>query len=820
MADGDLFSDADLGIETAALTPPAATPAAPKLMSDADLGIGDVAAPAAAPGPWGRWAEHAVSGVPSAIGHEFSSGLEAYRAGFGPERRPGTEGTFEGMAKTGSGLAGIAQMAGAIPVGAAKSLLGHPMAAAEHAAGTLINPEVAAKDDPQAMYETAAGDVGTALAGVMPRGPWMSRAPVLPETPMLPPPRIAPMAPMEGGEVVPPYRPTPPPTPEPFVQTPREGLDIRLLPPEAPHAAPPPPEAGGARRSMGAAGTSGPLAEVGKPTIAKLKEILTEEGFTPHTLEQRLEEMSQHEFLGELSDNTRQLMTGLQTKPGPAVNEIRTVVRQRGREAPDRMRSTFDQAFGPYENREQLRRIMEIERNKETLPFWQAFRETQVPPSPAITALLPRLDAAGALRAANKALAEEGLPSEVGFRRLGAGYLQEDPNILPPMGPRPGQEVPPQYQPVQVEQVPTASAFQYAKEHLDDLIESNISRPGGENAARRYTGLKNALVDAIDHHPDPNVAGTWRAARDAYATPTSVMKAMKLGERVLTGNISAEELPFLTASYSPAELRAFNIGMRGRLEDIAGRPGRTENTVINTILARSNQDKIRWAIGDEKANALIGAIEHEQRMHHAPNQLIYNSATAGRLKASDFWEPPAGVLGNVSLGDVAHGLRHPVQSALKAGAKFGMAKRAAKETAKYDQIRDEAARIFTLQGPERDAVVRELIGTMEEPNPSGSADNMAKKARAPRSPSEEETDERRVKRASGGRVSVNNIESNPTEAQKRAGNYAKDHINIHGLDITIENAKGSTRSGYDKDGKKWNVVMPCAYGYIRRAPRS
>ena len=36
---------------------------------------------------------------------------------------------------------------------------------------------------------------------------------------------------------------------------------------------------------------------------------------------------------------------------------------------------------------------------------------------------------------------------------------------------------------------------------------------------------------------------------------------------------------------------------------------------------------------------------------------------------------------------------------------------------------------------------------------------------------------------------------NPTEGQQRAGNYRKGHVKAHGLDVTIENAKGSIRRG-------------------------
>ncbi len=56
-----------------------------------------------------------------------------------------------------------------------------------------------------------------------------------------------------------------------------------------------------------------------------------------------------------------------------------------------------------------------------------------------------------------------------------------------------------------------------------------------------------------------------------------------------------------------------------------------------------------------------------------------------------------------------------------------------------------------------------------------------------------------------------------SEAQKKAGNYPKDHIKFQGLDISIENKKGSIRSGKDKGGKEWSVKMPAAYGYFKRS---
>ena len=59
------------------------------------------------------------------------------------------------------------------------------------------------------------------------------------------------------------------------------------------------------------------------------------------------------------------------------------------------------------------------------------------------------------------------------------------------------------------------------------------------------------------------------------------------------------------------------------------------------------------------------------------------------------------------------------------------------------------------------------------------------------------------------------VETSPTEAQKKAGNYKMGHVKVGAFDVTIENPKGSERSGTDANGKKWSVKMHNTYGYIR-----
>ena len=59
------------------------------------------------------------------------------------------------------------------------------------------------------------------------------------------------------------------------------------------------------------------------------------------------------------------------------------------------------------------------------------------------------------------------------------------------------------------------------------------------------------------------------------------------------------------------------------------------------------------------------------------------------------------------------------------------------------------------------------------------------------------------------------VNTNPTDGQKEAGNYKKGHVKVGSFDITIEQPKGSVRSGVDAHGKQWKTTMQNTYGYIR-----
>ena len=64
-------------------------------------------------------------------------------------------------------------------------------------------------------------------------------------------------------------------------------------------------------------------------------------------------------------------------------------------------------------------------------------------------------------------------------------------------------------------------------------------------------------------------------------------------------------------------------------------------------------------------------------------------------------------------------------------------------------------------------------------------------------------------------VAAAQADTEPSDAQKEAGNYKKGHVRFQDFDITIETPRGATRTGVSPEGVPWSVVLPAHYGYIK-----
>ena len=89
----------------------------------------------------------------------------------------------------------------------------------------------------------------------------------------------------------------------------------------------------------------------------------------------------------------------------------------------------------------------------------------------------------------------------------------------------------------------TPEGLDYVKRALDDKVTGALrgSDPRPDDA-RIYGGLKDELLDAIEAHPDPNVAGAYAAARRAYAGPSREIEALDAGRRAYGDSVTREQV--------------------------------------------------------------------------------------------------------------------------------------------------------------------------------------------------------------------------------------------------------------------------------------
>lgn len=459
------------------------------------------------------------------------------------------------------------------------------------------------------------------------------------------------------------------------------GKGARLLPPEIPHEPIALPE----RAGVGAEAAAGPLEGISPEAISQVARQLKADNWTPYTIDERLEKMSPHQFFAEVSPNLENKASQVAAYGGEGRNTIKTNVEQRHSEIKPRLKSLYDAAFGPVEDLAQKRKTLTIEQKAAADKFYKKFRDLEIHPTDELKEIMPRLEAAGAFGQAKKIAAVEGKPWEENFFTTGTR-----------------------------KNYPTAESWDYVKRALDTMIEGSFNQFGEPtNWTRIYIQLKNELIGAIDNHPNPEVAGVWKQARDAYAGPAKIKSSYELGKKVLSDSVDANELPFFTSSYSPKELEAIGQGIRYQLENQLGKAGAQEGRSIRQMLSENAQKKIRWIIGDEKAEKLFNAVDLENQIHGAQKRLIGGSPTAERMLGAEEEfgaRPPraaeiAGTVAETGMGLI----KEPKKTVTKAISKFASEKmqRAAEE--KAAKLRAEIAHIYTLQGPERDAALRWIL---------------------------------------------------------------------------------------------------------------
>lgn len=456
------------------------------------------------------------------------------------------------------------------------------------------------------------------------------------------------------------------------------GANVRLLSPDTPHELPPTTTLEPPTMAPAGAASISPLADIHPESIKMVRRSLIEEGFTPETLAAELESMSPHQFGLEVGETPYRYARGITVEPGQGNVDIINSFRQRAKEAPERINAVLDRYIGEASNTFNEKKLITEDQKRLADPAYKKFRELTIAPTEELKSLIPRLERAGAFNQAEYLAGIKGVPWEKSHFTVGPQKVY-----------------------------PTAESWDLVKRSLDSKISSAL-KSGDRTSASALLDLKQDLVNAIDNHPNPEVAGVWAEARNAYAGPQRIKDAIDFGKKLLTKSIDVDEFAHKASFvYNPEEIQGILVGLRKYLKDKLGGAGGTELSTLKELLAPNNMEKLRSLLGEEQAANFAKEITHEFNMHNSPRRITSQSETENKKAERALWEAKKSPLEKIS--ETAGAAMHPVK-ALTGKALEKIAEKAAtaseREAAK---IRNDAARIYTMQGPERDAALRWIL---------------------------------------------------------------------------------------------------------------
>lgn len=343
------------------------------------------------------------------------------------------------------------------------------------------------------------------------------------------------------------------------------------------------------------------------------------QGETPQSIAASHGALGPSGFVGDLNNPLATLTKSIADQPDQAAGMVRGAYQARSAADGGRINDAITAALGPQQNLSALVRSETAARSAAADPLYEAWRNTPVPPTDQLQAILPRLNAAGVSGGAANKMAIEGIP---GYQQ----WFKPDPVTGAPT--------------LDITSSPTAQTYDYMKQALDDKI-SGAFNSGEKGNARLYQGLKSDLLSAIDNHPDPNVSGVWQAARQAWSDPTAIMSAREAGADALKRGNAPDELTEQFNGYSPPEQQAFIQGVRGNIADIFGATKNGDTLVKNQLLAPNSQAKLQTMIGPDAANGLISALNQEDALAQASKRITGGSPTHQNQQGSVLSGPSA-----------------------------------------------------------------------------------------------------------------------------------------------------------------------------------
>lgn len=174
---------------------------------------------------------------------------------------------------------------------------------------------------------------------------------------------------------------------------------------------------------------------------------------------------------------------------------------------------------------------------------------------------------------------------------------------------------------------PDLQYWDYVKRELDDIAGA-ATRAGRREEAAVAGNLASRLRGELD-----NAVPSYRAAREAYSGPSSIMDALEEGQNVFRNSVTPGQLRRQMAGMSEAERDAFVQGARAQIAETMG-TARNDALAARSIFQKGfNRDKLEVLLGRDEAGRLIQRLEAETTFANTRDVVTRNSETAARSAA-------------------------------------------------------------------------------------------------------------------------------------------------------------------------------------------
>ena len=344
----------------------------------------------------------------------------------------------------------------------------------------------------------------------------------------------------------------------------------------------------------------------------------------------------------------------------------------------------------------------------------------------------------------------------------------------PPVQPKPQPATPKQADPPSAETVtqPTNQPAAAAQPVNTSAQVPTERKPGSLTQEQQdlITDHYNDHMKRITRLASEKFAGYKRNDRDAFDSAISdgLTRAAQLWDGV-------SDFPAFAQKWAFINLKNLNPNRRKLNTITSNQSGDDETDALANVAGRSRGDQADMAASSENTTLLHKALstlpEHEAWLFDTWINPPMNAEGTARLTQDEITQQYNDKFKTKAKGDSRQGLSHRIKTI-------------------SDKLKSQLPQ--DLYSVVREFVIRYYRREMLE--------------------LQKDRYERRQDRTI--REAAEYTESDPTDAQIKAGNYKKGRFSWNGMQIVIENPRGSTRRGVASSGEIWRREMTAHYGYI------